>query len=87
MKIRTLVLGSLAGAAALAATLIPASAYVACNRYGDCWRVHEKYDYRPAWGISVYDDKWRWAERDNNRYRWRDYNRGYYGRGGVWITF
>jgi hypothetical protein len=87
MKIRTFVLGALAGAAAVVATAAPASAYVACNRYGDCWRVHERYDYRPAWGIRVYDDNWRWAARDNHRYRWRDYNRGYYGRGGVWITF
>jgi hypothetical protein len=86
MKIRTLVFGALAGAAALAATAAPASAYVACNRFGDCWHVRDRYDYRPAWGIRIHDDNWRW--RAHERYRWREHDgRGYWGRGGVWITF
>ena len=87
MRIRTLVLGALAGAAALAASAAPASAYIACNRFGDCWRVHERYDYRPAWGITIHDDNWRWRDSERARYHWRDYHRGYWGRGGVWITF
>ena len=86
MKIRTLVFGALAGAAALAATAAPASAYVACNRFGDCWHVRDRYDYRPTWGIRIHDDNWRW--REDERYRWREHDgRGYWGRGGVWITF
>jgi hypothetical protein len=86
MKIRTLVFGALAGAAALTATAAPASAYVACNRFGDCWHVRDRYDYRPAWGIRIHDDNWRW--REHERYRWREHDgRGYWGRGGVWITF
>src|SRR5258705_11829298 len=87
MKIRTLFFAALAGTAALAATAGSASAYVVCNREGDCWRAHDRYDYRPAWGLSIHDDGWRWRERERDRYRWRDYHRGYYGRGGVWITF
>ena len=43
------------GALALATT---ASAAVVCNEDGDCWRVKEKYDYRPDWGLTVYDDDW-----------------------------
>ncbi len=86
MKIKTLVFGALAGAAALAATAAPASAYVACNRFGDCWHVSDRYDYRPAWGVRIHDDSWRWRHRDH--YRWREHDgRGYWGRGGVWITF
>ena len=87
MKIRTLVFAALAGTAALAATAGSASAYVVCNREGDCWRTHDRYDYRPAWGLRIYDDNWRWRDRDRARYRWRDYHRGYYGRNGIWITF
>lgn len=88
MKIRTFVFAALAGTAALAATAGTASARVVCNGYGDCWRTTERYDYRPAWGLKVYDDNWRWHKRDNARYRWRDHSgRGYYGKGGVWITF
>ena len=85
MKIRTFVLGALAGAGALAAMAAPASAYVVCNREGDCWRTHERYNYQPAFGLTIHDDNWRWRERE--RYRWRDYHRGYWGRNGVWITF
>jgi hypothetical protein len=70
------------GVFALATT---ASAAVVCNADGDCWRVKEKYDYRPDWGLTVYDDNWKW---EGNKYRWRDPGpgRGYY-RGGVWIPF
>ena len=85
MKIRTLVFGALAGAAALAATAAPASAYVACNRFGDCWHVRDRYDYRPAFGITIHDDRWRWH---GHRYHWREHDgRGYWNRSGVWVTF
>jgi hypothetical protein len=85
MKFRTLALGAIA-AVTLAAAATPASAYVACNRWGDCWRVSERYHYRPAWGVRIHDDNWRW--RHGDRYRWRHHaGRGYWGRGGVWITF
>ena len=69
------------GALALATT---ASAAVVCNEDGDCWRVKEKYDYRPDWGLTVYDDDW----KAGDKYRWRDpgAGRGYW-RKGVWIGF
>ena len=73
------------GVAALAGTATTASAYVVCNRSGDCWHTSERYNYRPHFGVVVHDDNWRWRERE--RYRWRDYHRGYWGRNGVWITF
>ncbi len=57
----------------------------ACNRYGDCWHTTGRYDYRPAFGVTVHDDNWRWGHRD--RYRWREHaGRGYW-RSGVWVTF
>jgi hypothetical protein len=37
------------GVFALATT---ASAAIVCNADGDCWRVKEKYDYRPDWGLT-----------------------------------
>lgn len=85
MKIRTFVLGAIAGAAGLAATVGPASAYVACNRFGDCWHVRDRYDYRPTFGITIHDDSWRWR---GHRYHWREHDgRGYWNRSGVWVTF
>jgi len=85
MKIRHLVLGAIVGAGALAATAGTASAYVACNRYGDCWHVNERYNYRPHFGIRVHDDNWRW--RAHERYRWREHEGRGYWRRGVWVTF
>lgn len=85
MKIRTIVLGALAGAGALAAMAAPASAYVSCNRSGDCWHTTDRYDYRPAFGITVHDDSWKW--RQHERYRWREHEGRGYWRNGLWITF
>jgi hypothetical protein len=86
MKIRTLVLGAIAGAGVMIAAAAPASAYVVCNRYGSCWHATERYDYRPAFGLRIHDDNWRWGHRSH--YRWREHDgRGYWNRSGVWITF
>jgi hypothetical protein len=64
-----------------------ASAEIVCNDDGDCWRVRERYEYKPELRLKVYPDNWRWEERDRDRYRWRDApseKRGYW-RQGVWI--
>lgn len=90
MKLRTLVLGGLAGAAALAFAS-PASAYIACNREGDCWHVENRYT-QPGMTFEYHPDDWYFHRswRDNrwerNRYRdWRE-GRGYW-RNGAWVTF
>ena len=78
---------ALLGAGAIVATAAPASAYVACNRRGDCWHVRERHHYRPAWGITIHPDNWRWQHARRHHYRWREHaGRGYW-RSGVWITF
>lgn len=65
-----------------------ASAAVVCNEDGDCWKVKEKYEYKPEFKVRVYDDDWKWKDTEKDRYRWRDSGKGpgYY-RGGVWIGF
>ncbi len=73
------------GAFVLSATF--ASAEVVCNEEGDCWRVRERHEYRPELRLRVHPDNWRWEERDNARYRWREApseGRGYW-RGGAWV--
>ena len=81
--IRAILVG--AGALALSTTL--ASAEVVCNEDGDCWRVRERYEYKPELRLKVYPDNWRWEESAKERYRWRDApseRRGYW-RQGVWV--
>ena len=72
MKLKTFALSALVAAGAVIATAQTASAAVVCNRFGDFWRTNARDDYRPAWGLRVYDDNWRWHARDDRRYRWRD---------------
>ena len=88
MKIKMLVLGAAAGVGALVALAAPASAYIACNRWGDCWHTESRYT-RPGITFEYHPDDWyfhrSWTGR---RHHWRDYHdgRGYW-RNGVWITF
>ena len=85
MKIRTLVLGAVAGVGAMAALAAPAGAAVACNRSGDCWHTTDRYNYRPTFGITVHDDAWTWGHRSH--YRWREHEGRGYWRHGAWVTF
>ena len=82
----------LAGAAAalfgilgVTATATSASAYVVCNRDGDCWHVKNRYAYKPEFGITVHPEGWRWGANDH--YKWREHEGRGYWRNGAWITF
>ena len=61
--------------------------YVACNQYGDCWRVHERYAYGPAAPIIYYNSDWYDAHRTDEHVHWLtdpDSDRGYYDRDAHW---
>ncbi|MEO8927555.1 MAG: hypothetical protein ABI306_10385 [Caulobacteraceae bacterium] len=89
MRLKTLLnTGALSAVAAIgivAATAPAASAYIACNRFHQCWHVHNRYSYPATVGIAVYPNTWRW---NGSGYRWvhdRD-DRGYWGN-GRWRRF
>lgn len=93
MKIRTVLLGAISGAGALMALVAPASAYIACNREGDCWHTESRYS-RPGVTFEYHPDDWyfhrTWDRDRSDRYRyraWRDDSARGYWRNGVWITF
>ena len=68
-----------------AASAAPGDSYVACNQYGDCWRVHERYAYGPAAPITYYNADWYDSHRNDEHVHWlADRDRGYYDRGGTW---
>lgn len=78
------------GTAGVATTVSSASAYVVCNRYGDCWNTSHRYVFPPRLGIRFYSDSWhRHHDWDHDRYRhWRgDRDERGYWRNGVWIGF
>src|SRR6266567_3409530 len=89
MKLRTFALAALASTGAAMALAAPASAYIVCNREGDCWHTDSRFD-RPGIRFEYHPDDWYfhrgWGDRD--REHWRGYHEGRgYWRNGVWITF
>ena len=83
MRIKTLLLGGLLAVSVAA----PASAYVACNRDGDCWHTESRYR-APGVRFDYHPDDYYFHQRwDDGRRHFRDHHegRGYY-RSGVWIT-
>jgi hypothetical protein len=81
------VLATVVAAGALSAAA-PAFAEIACNRWGECWRVSERYTYYPPnLGVTFHDDDW-WRDH-HHRYhmrRDRDDDHGYYMH-GRWRAF
>jgi hypothetical protein len=64
----------------------PASAYVACNRDGDCWHTESRVTV-PGVRFDFHPDDWYFHQRWDGDRHFRDYHpgRGYW-RGGVWVT-
>ncbi|HWF65122.1 MAG TPA: hypothetical protein VN685_10965 [Rhizomicrobium sp.] len=87
MKLKTLLLAGGLSLGSLIAAAAPASAYVVCNRDGDCWHTDRRVA-APGLRFDYHPDDWyfhRDWDRDNDRH-WRGYHEGRgYWRGGVWI--
>jgi hypothetical protein len=79
---------AIAGATSMVATISSAATvektYVACNQYGECWRVHRLYAYGASEPITYYNDDWYAAHQDDVHVHWvadpAD-DRGYYVHG------
>ena len=73
------------GALAVAA---PASADVVCNRFGECWRTHDRTIAYPGnFRVTYHDDSW-WDHHKHGRYHWRaDHDGRGYWRHGAWVGF
>lgn len=79
-------------ATAGASSMIPTTAnaetvYVACNQYGDCWRVHRRYAYGPDAPITYYNSDWYDAHQNDAHVHWLAdpaNDRGYYAEDGSW---
>ena len=88
MMIRNLMLGAAIAAGTLAVSIGSASAYVVCNRDGDCWHTESRYR-APGVRFDWHNDDWYFHQRWDDRRHWREERhegRGYW-RNGVWITF
>jgi|GEM_PF-2317562 len=78
-------------AAALAATSASAATTVVCNRWNECWKVHERYTTYPADArIVFHDDAWYVKHQHDTRWRWQkdpDNDHGWYDKDGAWHPF
>ena len=84
--IRKALLCAAIGAGLMAATVTTASAYVACNRDGDCWHTETRLR-APGVRFDYHPDDWYFHQRWDNTRHFRDYHTGRgYWRGGIWIT-
>jgi hypothetical protein len=81
----TIALGS------LAATAAHADSYVACNRWGSCWKVQDRYtEYPPEARVVIRDEAWRAAHEHDSHWRWMSDpadDKGWYDRDGNWHPF
>jgi hypothetical protein len=82
---------ALAGIASMAPTVSSAQpvagTYVACNQYGECWRVHRMYAYGADAPITYYNSDWYDAHQQDAHVHWLSDpadDRGYYERDGRW---
>lgn len=83
--ITKLAAAALLGAATVAITASGASASVVCNGEGECWHVHNNYNYHPEFGLVVHPDGWAWGANDH--YRWHEHRGRGYWHNGIWVTF
>ena len=83
---KKLLLTAAVGAGVSLAAAAPASAYVACNREGDCWHTDTRVTV-PGVTFDYHPDDWYFHQRWDADRHFRDYHtgRGYY-KGGIWIT-
>lgn len=78
-------LAGLLAAGAVTATATSASAYVVCNRDGDCWHTHARV-VRDGWAYHPDDWYFHRTWNDDRDHHWREYHEGRgFWRGGVWV--
>jgi hypothetical protein len=87
--------GALSGIAAIflaaQSTNAETKTYVVCNRWNECWRIHEHYTNFPADAQIIYrDDAW-WEQHEHDP-QWRELpdpsdDHGWYDQNGVWHPF
>lgn len=69
--------------AGLASTAGGASAYVACNRFGDCWHTDTRVHF-PGVRLTFHSDNWWDHHKTNSHYTWHDPGTGHDWHHGYW---
>ena len=67
----------------IAATSAPASAYVVCNRVGDCWHTDSRVHFRGV-RLTFHPDSWWNRHKSNHHYTWHEVDTGHDWHHGYW---
>ena len=67
----------------IAVTLGNASAYVVCNRFGDCWHTDTRVNFRGV-HLIFHSDKWWDRHKGEGRYAWHEIESGHDWHHGYW---
>lgn len=81
--IKQALLATAVAAAGLVSTAGDASAYVACNRFGDCWHTDSRVHF-PHVQLSFHTDKWWDRHRNSARYTWHEIDNDHDWHHGYW---
>ena len=88
ISLKKLLIPAMAGAFTAMGLLAPttaASAYVVCNRDGDCWHTDRRI-HQPGLILETHPDDWYFHQHWNSERHWREMHEGRgYWRGGIWI--
>ena len=69
--------------AAVAATAQSATAYVVCNRFGDCWRTESRVHF-PHVRLLFHSDRWWDHHKADRHYTWHEHDGDHDWHHGYW---
>ena len=81
--LKTVLLAAALVAGGMAATADNASAYVVCNRAGDCWHADTRVHF-PGVRLSFHPDSWWDHHKGNHHYTWHEVDGGHDWHHGYW---
>lgn len=80
---KTVLLAAALVVGGIAATADNASAYVVCNRAGDCWHADARVHF-PGVDLSFHPDSWWDHHKGNHHYTWHEVDGGHDWHHGYW---
>lgn len=81
--VKQALLATAVAVAGLVSTVSAASAYVACNRFGDCWHTDTRVHF-PGVRLTFHADNWWDHHKADTHYTWHDPDTGHDWHHGYW---
>jgi hypothetical protein len=82
-RFKNILLAATLAVSGVAATAGSASAYVVCNRFGDCWHTDSRVHF-PHVRLTFHPDSWWERHKLNRHYTWHDVDSNHDWHHGYW---